>query len=221
MAAGLPELLAATGESGEVRRYGHALLVHPDGSPLDAATLDPGVNYIFHYPYASTPCFLLDLGRPVTRSVELRTRENDTYMWQGGLGPTHSIVAFSAICSHRMTHPDPDVSFISYHPSGRHGPEDRGVIHCCSENSIYDPFNGAQVLSGPAPEPLAAIELVYDASARTVTAVGATGGTMFDRFLARFGHRLGINYGERYDQRVEDRTEVVPLDEFTRSRFDC
>lgn len=52
-----------------------------------------------------------------------------------------------------MTHPGPDASFISYHPAGRHEPEDRGVIHCCSENSIYDPFNGAQVLSGSAPDP--------------------------------------------------------------------
>ncbi len=221
MAAALPEVLASTGDSGQVQRYGRALLVDSDGNPLDAATLEPGVNYIFNYPYASTPCFLLDLGRPVTRSVELRTRDDDTYVWQGGVGPNHSIVAFSAICSHRMTHPDPDVSFISYHPAGRHEPEDRGVIHCCSENSIYDPFNGARVLSGPAPEPLAAIELVYDTSARTITAVGATGGTLFDRFLDRFGHRLSINYGNRYRQRVEDRTEVVPLDEFTRSRFDC
>ena len=221
MAAGLPELLAATGSSGQVQRYGRALLVRPGGSPLDAATLEPGVNYIFNYPYASTPCFLLDLGRPVATNVELRTRDDDTYEWRGGVGPNHSIVAFSAICSHRMTHPDPDVSFISYHPPGRHAPEDRGVIHCCSENSIYDPFNGARVLSGPAPEPLAAIELIYDASARTLTAAGATGGTMFDRFLDRFGHRLSINYGRRYNQRVADRTEVVPLDEFSRTRFDC
>lgn len=221
MAAALPEALAATGDSGQVQPYGRAPLVHPDGSPLDVATLEPGVNYIFHYPYASTPCFLLDLGRPVTGSVELRTRDDDAYMWRGGVGSNHSIVAFSAICSHRMTHPDPDASFISYHPAGRHEPEDRGVIHCCSENSIYDPFNGARVLSGPAPEPLAAIDLVYDESARTLTAAGATGGTMFDRFLDRFGHRLSINYGSRYNQRVENRTEVVPLDEFTRTRFDC
>lgn len=44
---------------------------------------------------------------------------------------------------------------------------------------------------------------------------------MFDRFLDRFGHRLSIDYGKRYNQHVEDRAEVFPLDEFTRTRFDC
>lgn len=40
---------------------------------------------------------------------------------------------------------------------------------------------------------------------------------MFDRF----GHRLGINDGKYYRQRVADRTEIVLLNEFSGSSFDC
>ena len=220
-AASAPRMAAAA-EGRAVQPYREARLVRTRGRPLRAASLEPRVNYIFHYPYASTPCFLLDLGEPVTDAVELRTRADEPYVWRGGVGPGRSIVAFSAICSHRMTHPAPAVSFISYHPGGHHAPEDRGVIHCCSENSVYDPAAGARVLSGPAPEPLAAIELAHDERTDTLTAVGATGGTLFERFLDRFGHRLAMTYGERgHRRRVRGRTEVVTLDEFSRRRFDC
>lgn len=219
--AALPRM-ARSDEPVEVQSYGRARLVQPDGQPLKAAALEARTNYIFHYPFASTPCFLLDLDRPITGSVELSTREDDQYVWRGGVGPNRSIVAFSAICSHRMTHPAPEVSFISYHPAGHHEPEDRGVIHCCSENSVYDPSNGCRVLSGPAPEPLAAIDLEYDADTDTLTAVGASGGTLFDRFLTKFGNRLRITYGDPdFRQRVGARTEVVTLDAFSRSRTEC
>jgi len=36
------------------------------------------------------------------------------------------------------------------------------VIHCCSEHSQYDPAEGARVVAGPAPQPLAAILLDHD-----------------------------------------------------------
>lgn len=219
LATGLPRLLHAADRS--VTEHARVALMASADAPLRAGELQQGVNYIFHYPYVCTPCFLLDLGRPVTEPVELQTREDRTYTWKGGVGPNNSIVAFSGICSHRMTHPSREASFISYHGAGRHSPEERGVIHCCSENSIYDPANGARVLSGPAPEPLAAIDLEYDADADTITATGATGGTMFERFLASFGERLAIEYGQDYEQPIGREAEVVTLEEYTRVRTEC
>lgn len=219
LATGLPRLLQAADRS--VTEHARAVLMSSASTPLRASELQQGVNYIFHYPYVCTPCFLLDLGRPVTESVELQTREDRTYTWKGGVGSNNSIVAFSGICSHRMTHPSPEASFISYHGAGRHAPEERGVIHCCSENSIYDPANGARVLSGPAPEPLAAIELEYDADGDTLTATGATGGTMFERFLESFGERLAIEYGQDYERSIGREAEVVTLEEYTRVRTEC
>jgi len=221
MSAALPRALEA-GERPLLKRYNPVRLVRPQGEQLRIDRLVPGVNYLFQYPFASTPCFLIDLGRPVAEPVELETREHQPYVWRGGVGPNRSIVAFSAICSHRMTHPAPEVSFISYHPAGHHDPRQRGVIHCCSENSVYDPAAGARVLSGPAPEPLAAIELEYDDGNGTLMAVGASGGTLFDRFLHEFRFRLAIDYGEPgYRRHVRERTPVVTLDEYTRRPYEC
>ena len=64
-AAALGTFSAAWGAA-EPRRYSRALLVDARGDPLKASTLTPRTNYVFHYPFASTPCFLLNLGKPVT-----------------------------------------------------------------------------------------------------------------------------------------------------------
>jgi len=221
LVAGLPRSVDSATATPMIR-YTRTRLVRPKSLPLHTTDLEIGVNYIFLYPFRSTPCFLLDLGRPLTDSVELTTREDMTYVWRGGVGPNRSIVAFSAICSHRMNHPAPEVSFISYHGPGHHEPTDRGVIHCCSEDSIYDPAQGARVLSGPAPEPLAAIDLEWDAQTDTLYAIGATGGTLFDRFLTKFAFRLAMDYGSRkYRLPVAERSVVRTLETFSHSTIVC
>ena len=111
-----PELLAQDYQ--QYHRYARVALVDPySGEPVRAATLDVGETYLFHYPFVSTPCFLIDLGQPVTSRSNLKTRDGDRYRWQGGAGSNYSVVAFSAICAHKLSHPAPSVSFINY----RHG----------------------------------------------------------------------------------------------------
>src|SRR5690606_7160076 len=118
--------------------------------------------------------------------------------WSGGIGPQRSVVAFSAICAHKMTHPARQVSFINY----RHSPatfrdsdyrtaERAQVIYCCSEKSVYDATAGARVLGGPAPQPLATILLEQDGDG-TLYAVGTEGGALFDAFFERFSSRLSL-----------------------------
>ena len=139
-----PGLLAAAGTT--ARLYHRTALVDDDGAPITAQNLDVGRTYVFHYPYATTPCFLLDLGRPVRAAVQLSTETGEPYVWPGGTGGDGSVVAFAAICAHRMTHPAKDVSFINYRhgkvrylDSGDRPRERNGVIFCCSEKSVYDP----------------------------------------------------------------------------------
>ena len=79
-------------------RYGRALLVDIHGAPIRLAALATDTNYVFQYPYAATPCFLLKLARRVTPNGELRRQDGGTYAWQGGVGPGSNVVAFSAIC---------------------------------------------------------------------------------------------------------------------------
>ncbi|RMD69890.1 MAG: twin-arginine translocation signal domain-containing protein, partial [Gammaproteobacteria bacterium] len=105
-----PHLLA---QAGVAKSYGRAKLVDKDGKPITAASLEKDKNYIFHYPFVGTPCLLINLGRPV-KAATLKTAQGESYTWKGGVGPDHSVVAFSAICSHQLVHPSAKMALISY-----------------------------------------------------------------------------------------------------------
>jgi len=161
---------AAAAGAGTVRAdarphlYDRAKLVSADGRPLRASRVPVNANLIFHYPYAATPCFLLNLGRPAAAAAQLKTVDDRAYQWRGGVGAGRSIVAYSAICAHKLTYPTRDISFISFRAEKSARNKLGDVIHCCSEHSQYDPAQGGRVLAGPAPQPLAAILLEHDAA---------------------------------------------------------
>ena len=223
-----PELLARGDR--EWRPYNRVALIYPQSrEPVPVSSLEVGETYLFHYPYISTPCFLIDLGEPVKGKSNLKTGAGNRYRWPGGAGPKHSLVAFSAICTHRMSHPAPSVSFINY----RHGKssfrnhdkeivEEQGVIYCCSEKSVYDPARGAQVLGGPASQPLAAIVLDYDSANDSLYATGTIGGEMFNRYFESFGQRLILDHGRTDIQKAASQTTVLmPLQDFCRNVVTC
>lgn len=205
------------------RFYSRTLLTDAGGRPLRAASLVAGRNYIFHYPFESTPCFLLDLGRPTVRDVQLRTEDGATYQWAGGVGPGRAIVGYSAICAHRMSYPTPQISFISYREKSTvSGVMRANTIHCCSEHSEFDPAAGAKVVGGPAPQPLAAILLEHDAGNDALHALGTLGGEMFNAFFAKYEFRLAIDYGSGKTRRpVAGRTVVKELEQFCKQQVRC
>lgn len=218
-----------TRETETLQRFPRALLVDRQGRPIAVDKLAIGRSYIFHYPYVSTPCFLLNLDKPVNGGTPLRTENGQKYNWQGGVGPRHSVVAFSAICAHRMNYPAPQVSFINYRhdktafrDKDERTVEQPRIIYCCSEMSVYDPTQGARVLGGPAPQPLAAIKLEYDDDNGTLDAVGAYGGQLFDRFIEEFSLKLILELGRKdVDTLISDSTKVFPLDHYTRNQILC
>src|SRR3982751_3896486 len=99
-AAGATQALAADAQP---RLYTRARLVDERGAALLAKAIPAQRNLIFHYPYAGTPCFLLNLGRPAAPVARLKTADERAYEWSGGVGPDRSIVAYSAICAHKLT----------------------------------------------------------------------------------------------------------------------
>jgi arsenite oxidase small subunit len=206
-----------------------ATLVHPNGKPIRLDELVVGDSYVFHYPYVSTPCFLIDLGKSTPPQATLEMDDGRQYTWRGGVGPQRSVVAFSAICAHRMTYPTPAVSFIHY----RHGPmaftdnelkpvEREQVIYCCSEGSVYDPAEGCRVLGGPAPQPLAAIDLALDEGTGELRALGTYGGDMFERFFERFEFQLALQQlADDVRKPVGATTDVVPLGQYSANTNVC
>ncbi|MCE9641790.1 MAG: (2Fe-2S)-binding protein [Betaproteobacteria bacterium] len=205
------------------RFYARVRLVDEARQPLRAANLAANRNYIFHYPYAATPCFLLNLGKPTQQAVTLKTETGGDYEWPGGVGPQNAIVGYSAICAHQLSYPTRQISFISYRsqpgPSRlTHG----NVIHCCSEHSEYDPATGARVLGGPAPQPLSAILLEHDRVNDHLYAVGTLGGEMFEAFFAKYEFKLAIEYGDkRARQPVTGAAVVAELQKYCRQQVQC
>ena len=69
----------AASEGAQVRRYTRSLLVDIHGTPIRQASLAAETNYVFQYPFASTPCFLLRLPEPVAPVPALhRERRSST-----------------------------------------------------------------------------------------------------------------------------------------------
>jgi arsenite oxidase small subunit len=203
------------------RLYERARLVDVHGEPLKAAALAPETNYVFHYPYAGTPCFLLRLSRPVAPAAALRREDGATYAWDGGVGPSRAVVAFSAICAHKLAYPTRDVSFIRYQ-ARKSATSDARVIHCCADHSVYDPANGARVLAGPAPQPLAAILLDYEAATDGLAALGTVGAEQFDRFFEKYDFKLAMDHGQgKAKARVGGTTVVRELSQFCRQTVQC
>ena len=200
--------------------YGRARLVDESGAPLKAAAVPAERNLIFHYPFAATPCFLLNLGRPAKASARLVTADQRGYEWQGGVGPRRSIVAYSAICAHQLAYPTKEISFISYRREKSARNRLANVIHCCAEHSQYDPAEGARVLAGPAPQPLAAILLEHDAKTDELSAVGTLGGEMFNQFFAKYELKLSLE-GSAPRATAAATSVVHELENYCRQQVKC
>ena len=200
--------------------YTKALLVDEQGRPLKASTLKPRTNYVFHYPFEATPAFLLDLGRAAEPQT-LKTKSRDSYAWPGGVGPRRSIVAFSAICAHQLVYPTRDVSFISFRPTKSQKGLRDDLIHCCAEHSQYDPAKGAQVLSGPAEQPLCAVLLTHDPGSDTLTAHATLGGELFNEFFRKYEAKRSFEGGARAVNPVGKEAVVRELDRFCRNTIQC
>jgi Rieske Fe-S protein len=220
-ASALAASLPAKPADASPRPYWRARLVDPAGRPLQARALAVGRNFIFHYPFAGTPCFLLNLGRPTKPAATLRTANEESYEWPGGVGADHSIVAYSAICAHRLTYPTREISFISYREEKSAGSKFAHVIHCCSEHSQYDPAEGARVLAGPAPQPLAAILLDYDPKSDGLYAAGTLGGELFNEFFSKYEFRLALDYSGHPRTAVQGSCVVSELTDYCKQQVKC
>lgn len=212
-AAGFSSTLSAN-----TQPYPRSSLVYDDDSLVTVDSLSPGTSCVFSYPYVTTPCFV----------VRLNSAAKGNSHWHGGVGDDESVVAFSAICSHKMSHPAKPISHINfrnenitfYDRSGDKQERDQ-LISCCSERSVYDPAAGGSVLSGPAPVPLAAIALEVADNGQLV-AVGSSGANQYERFLEKFGFRLAMEYGvSDVRARVGDRTVATLAQSFSSQQVRC
>jgi len=204
--------------AGRVQSHPRSLLVDPGGKPWSARQLKPGEAFLFNYPYTASPVFLLAFEREV-KPVELVTEDKQRYEPPAGVGPNRSIVAFSAICAHKLVYPTTAISFIGLRSGGRGEPSH--VIHCCGDNSRYDPLHGARVIAGPAPQPLAAVLLEWDAASDQLHAVGTRGGEMFDAFFEKYAMKLELETASGLRKPSGATAVVQPAASYSRQWRSC
>ena len=212
----------ARDDPAKIRRYARTRLVDIHGAPVRYAAIAGETNYVFEYPFAATPCFLLRLAAPVTPSPAMRPEHGDAYTAPGGVGPRRDLVAFSAICAHKLAYPTRDVSFIRYQRR-RSATSAGNVIHCCADHSVYDPAAGARVVAGPAPQPLACIALEHDAGRDELYALGTIGAEQFGPFFEKYAMKLTLEYGdlERARSPIAETTVLRELTSYCRNTIEC
>jgi Rieske Fe-S protein len=199
--------------------YEKTQLVDAAGKPIKASALQKEVTYIFNYPYASTPCMLINLPKPTGKDIELTSEVGEKYVWKSGVGKERTIVAYVAICTHQMTHPTPNDSFITYVPTAKKtmAYEKSGIIVCSSHLSAFDAGAGAKVLGGAATQPLNAVVLEHAAD-DTLWAVGILGADKFQDYFKSFRPELKEFYGGPAEAKklVSISAKTVKLTEFSK-----
>jgi Rieske Fe-S protein len=190
-------------------------------APLKASALAKDEAYVFHFPFRSLPCFLINLGKPASGAREL-TSESGSYTWPGGVGKDKSLVAYVAVCTHQLAYAGKDGSQIRYAAGNSALAGRPGTIVCCAHASVFDPATGAQREHGDAPDPLLPVRLEYDPADDAVYASGLAGTQLVERFFKTYKRELISEYGPGvYKEPVGDTTVAVPLSKYATSVADC
>jgi arsenite oxidase small subunit len=221
---GLQARYINSAQSADAKAYNRVKLVDAKGAPIRPKQLTTKEALVFNYPYAGTPCFLINLPAKPAGNVAL-TADNGDYVWPGGVGPDGTVVAFTAICAHQLSYPTKDHTPINYYTGEASEVAGKaGVIVCCEHDRVYDPAQGGKMTatSKKATQPLATIALEYVAATDELYAVGVTGGARFDDFFKSFKRELLEAYGPGVArQEVADVATVVPMSEYTKTPDQC
>jgi arsenite oxidase small subunit len=201
------------------KAYDKVQLVDAAGKPIKASALAKEVTYVFNYPHASTPCMLINLPKPTEKEVALKSEGGESYVWKSGVGKERSVVAYVAICTHQMTHPTPNDSFITYVPTAKKtmAYDKSGIIVCSSHLSAFDAGAGAKVLGGAATQPLNSVVLEH-ADDDTLWAVGILGSDKFQDYFKSFRPELKEFYGGPAEAKklVSISAKTVKLTEYSK-----
>ena len=188
-----------------------------EGNALKSKALIKEENYVFMYPHAATPAIMVDLLTPAGKDIKLKSEDGVEYIYKGGTGSEGTIVAFSAICAHQLTHPQKAMTMFQYVPTtGKTLAYDKaGVFVCSSHLAAYDATQGGKVLGGPANQGLASIILEIDAD-DNIWAVAVLGPDKFQEFFDAFKQELKAVHGRRGAKKlVKEEVKVEKLKNFT------
>ena len=96
--AGLQTTYLETVGAAEVKTFARVKLVDEQGNPIKASLLTTEEAYIFHYPYRSTPCFLVNLAAKPADPMTMQSDDGE-YKWSGGIGPNGAVQATCSLAT--------------------------------------------------------------------------------------------------------------------------
>ncbi len=188
-----------------------------EGNPLKSTKLVKEENYVFMYPHAATPAIMVDLPEPTDKNINLKAEDGTEYIFRSGVGAKGTIVAFSAICAHQLTHPQKAMSMFQYVPTtGKTlAYEKPGIFVCSSHLAAYDPKQGGKVVGGPASQGLAQIVLEIDKD-DNIWAVAVLGPNKFQDFFDAFKQEHKAEFGRRGAKKlIKSEAKVQTLKNFS------
>ncbi len=207
--------------AGDFTDFPKVRLTDANGRPLGVSALPSGEAYVFHYPYRSLPCFLINLGKSASVPQEVAA-EWGSYTWPGGVGKEKRIVSYVAVCSHQLAYPDKASTVIYYSAGTTELIGKSGMIVCCAHASVFDPSAGGKRLHGEATEPLTAIRLEHDPADDGLYATGLASTQLVERFFKVHRRSLIEEYGAGvYREPVENTAAAIPLSKHTESLNSC
>ena len=195
------------------KSYAKVQLVNSDGDPIKASAMEQEVNYVFNYPFTGTSCILVNLPKKTVDEITLQNEFGVEYIWKGGVGENNTIVAFSGICPHQLTHINKQESFITYRKKGE---KHEGTIVCDGHTTLYDPHRGCKVMKGKAQQPFASIVLEH-ADDDTLWAVGVLGPDKFHDYFKNFRREFKHQFGgkRRAKKKVTAKATVMLMNEYS------
>ena len=155
---------------------------------------------------------LVDLPEPAQKDIKLKAEDGTEYIYRGGTGEKGTLVAYSAICAHQLTHPTAAMTMFQYVPTtGKTLAYDKpGVFVCSSHLAAYDPKQGGKAVGGPANQGLASIILEIDAE-DNIWAVAVLGPVKFQEFFDAFKQDLKKVYGRRGAKKLQQTEAKVQI----------
>jgi len=218
-----PSLIAETlkTEDGKAlfKIYEKVQLKDKNKNPLKVSALTKEEAYIFNYPHEGTPALLVDLATSTQKEVTLKAEDGTEYIYTGGHGAQGTIVAYSAICPHSLTHPQKSMSMFNYvaEKAKTMAYSTGGVFVCTSHLSAFEPKEGGKVVGGPAPQAIPAIILEIDKD-DNIWAVAVLGPDKFQDFFSAFKSELKKEYGRKGAKKlIKEEVKAVKLNNFTAS----
>jgi len=222
VAGGVVFLNDARAANLSVTMYKKALLTDGNGKPLWFDTITPDVPFIFNYPFAATPNFLILLDVSV-KSTEYSISDGSKYTAPGGAGKNKNLVAYSAICPHQWSYPTKDFTVVNYY-----GKKDQGcmlgtqLIKCCAHLSVFDAKICGKKVDGPAENNMAMIVLEADEAKKEIYAVGVAGKTQYTEFFDLNKQELRKEYGSSANAKAEvEKATAIRLEKYAKNLIKC